>query len=95
MGKSYKDTINQVLANSGTPFAAQAQEELRKSEAKKAAASVVKHAVVGGIVAGPAGAVVGAIAGKAKNDKSQTNLSMRMGGRIYPASFSNVQKGIP
>lgn len=66
---SYKDALNKALANSGTPYAAKAKADLRKSEAKKARASVVKHAVVGGVVAGPAGAVVGAIAGKAKNDK--------------------------
>ena len=37
-------------------------------DAKDAKASVIKHAVVGGIVAGPAGAVVGATAAKAKQD---------------------------
>ena len=39
--------------------------------AHNAAKSVVGHAVVGGIVAGPAGAIVGAIAGKAKNDRKK------------------------
>ena len=48
-----------------SPQAEKARAALAKDQAVK---TVVKHAAVGGIVAGPAGAVVGAIVGKAKND---------------------------
>lgn len=38
--------------------------------AKEATGTIVKNAVIGGVVAGPAGAVVGAIVGKTKVDRS-------------------------
>lgn len=40
-------------------------------ETKTANHSVLKGAVVGGIIAGPAGAIVGAIIQKDKNDRSK------------------------
>ncbi len=42
-----------------------ARAELKAREATK---TIVKNAAVGGVVAGPAGAVVGALVGKAKHD---------------------------
>ena len=59
---------DQALANSGTPFAAQAQKNLDAAQAKQAQKEIVKAAVVGGIIAGETGAVVGAVAAKAKID---------------------------
>ena len=47
------------------PTGEKAKAELKSRQAVK---SIVKNAAVGGIVAGPAGAVVGAMVGKTKPD---------------------------
>lgn len=63
------DSRNEIMARSGIPgYSEKAKADLQKSRQRQAAASVVKHAAVGGIIAGPAGAVVGAVAAKAKQD---------------------------
>lgn len=51
-------------------FMSGAAGEKAKSElaARAATKSIVKNAVAGGIIAGPAGAVVGGMVGKAKHD---------------------------
>lgn len=50
---------------------AQANEQIRKKEQKKETAEIIKGAVVGGIVAGDAGAVVGATIAKNKIDNGK------------------------
>lgn len=62
------DRFNKQLAARVQHGEAAAQSLKKRYAAKDAKASVIKHAVVGGIVAGPAGAVVGATAAKAKQD---------------------------
>lgn len=61
----WKKSMLEVQSWGTGPQAEKARAALAKDQAVK---TVVKHAAVGGIVAGPAGAVVGAIVGKAKND---------------------------
>lgn len=50
---------------------AQVNERIRKQEQKKETAEIIKGAVVGGIVAGEAGAVVGAAIAKNKIDNGK------------------------
>ena len=63
--QQWKKSMLEVQSWSTGPQAEKARAALAKDQAVK---TVVKHAAVGGIVAGPAGAVVGAIVRKAKND---------------------------
>ena len=63
--QQWKKSMLEVQSWGTGPQAEKARAALVKDQAVK---TVVKHAAVGGIVAGPAGAVVGAIVGKAKND---------------------------
>ena len=66
--KAVKNTINQTLSHSGTPFEARARQEIAKEEAKAAQKEIIKGAVIGSVIAGGEGAVVGAMAAKAKQD---------------------------
>lgn len=61
----WKKSMLEVQSWGAGPQAEKARASLAKDQAVK---TVVKHAAVGGIVAGPAGAVVGTIVRKAKND---------------------------
>lgn len=63
--QQWKKSMLEVQSWGTGPQAEKTRAALAKDQAVK---TVVKHAAVGGIVAGPAGAVVGAIVGKAKND---------------------------
>ena len=45
----------------------------KQREQKKETATIVKNAAVGGIIAGPAGAAVGAVVGKNKVDSQKNN----------------------
>ena len=63
--QQWKKSMLEVQSWGTDPQAEKARAALAKDQAVK---TVVKHAAVGGIVAGPAGAVVGANVGKAKND---------------------------
>lgn len=63
--QQWKKSMLEVQSWGTGPQAEKARAALAKDQAVK---TVVKHAAVGGIVAGPAGAVVGAIVVKAKND---------------------------
>lgn len=63
--QQWKKSMLEVQSWGTGPQVEKARAALAKDQAVK---TVVKHAAVGGVVAGPAGAVVGAIVGKAKND---------------------------
>lgn len=56
--EQYRNHVNSMLSSS--------------TEKTKKDHSIIKGAVVGGIVAGPAGAVVGALVQKDKNDKNRS-----------------------
>ena len=61
--------LNQALSQTDIPvFSGQAKEAVARDAATKARNDVIKGAVVGGAVAGKTGAVVGAVAAKAKQD---------------------------
>ena len=67
--KTMKRSINEVNARSNIlGVSDRARAELKKEAAKAARKEVIKSAVVGGVIAGDAGAVVGAMAAKAKQD---------------------------
>ena len=59
-----KSTL-QIMANSGIKSA---QDQLDRMEKREATKSIIGHAVAGGIIAGPAGAVVGGMIGQTKNN---------------------------
>lgn len=67
---SYKDAKRsrlEIQALSDDVYGRIAREELAKMDEKEASGNIIKHAVVGGILGGPAGAIVGGLVGSTKN----------------------------
>lgn len=62
--KKMRHDLNVINAASSS----EARAALKKEAGKAARREVIKHAIVGGVIAGDAGAVVGAISAKAKQD---------------------------